>query len=293
MDIEPPATFDDLVATVHGRAATDDAAGKLEAAVGVSTEYAATADRLLDHFVAAARADAMSWTDIGAHLGVSKQAARQRFNDRPAEAVLPGAIRIAPRLQACLSQAEQTAREDGADEIGTDHLLIGLLAEGVAAAILERVGVSADAVRVSAHRLFGAASPAVSETPPMSAETARAVDVAGCWALEGRADKGPAVIRTEHVLAALALDPGSRARRVLNDLSVDIAGIKRELACYVSLNPPRPARWWKRRSPAGQTCSFCGRTVTPDGPLVHGPNVAICADCVALATDILKRRATA
>jgi len=34
MDIEPPATFDDLVATVHGRAATDDAAGKLEAAVG-------------------------------------------------------------------------------------------------------------------------------------------------------------------------------------------------------------------------------------------------------------------
>ncbi len=58
------------------------------------------------------------------------------------------------------------------------------------------------AVRASAHRLFGAPSPAVSDTPPLSAEAAHALDVAGCWALERRTEKGTAEIRTEHVLAA-------------------------------------------------------------------------------------------
>jgi hypothetical protein len=43
-------------------------------------------------------------------------------------------------------------------------------------------------------------------------------------------------------LGVLALDPGSRARRVLNDLDVDVAAIKRELNCYVTLNPRRRRR---------------------------------------------------
>jgi hypothetical protein len=40
-------------------------------------------------------------------------------------------------------------------------------------------------------------------------------------------------VGTEHLLAALALDPGSRARRVLSDLGVSIAAIKKELDGHV------------------------------------------------------------
>jgi len=69
MAAESPTGFDQLVAQVHGRAAAD-AAGLLDAAVAVSTDHAAAADRLLDHFVANARETGMSWTDIGARLGV-------------------------------------------------------------------------------------------------------------------------------------------------------------------------------------------------------------------------------
>jgi hypothetical protein len=127
----------------------------LRAGVAVSAEHAATADRLLDHFVAHARGAGMSWTDIGAQLGVSRQAARQRFADRPAMGVLPFAARTATRLQACLDSAEQHARAEGAEEIGTQHLLAGLMAEGVAAAILEGLQVSVDAIRSSSQRLFG------------------------------------------------------------------------------------------------------------------------------------------
>jgi hypothetical protein len=56
------------------------------------------------------------------------------------------------------------------------------------------------------------------------------------------------------LLAALALDPDGRARRVLDD--IDIAAIKRELRVSQS----RPARWWKRRSPIDHGFSFCGRS---------------------------------
>jgi len=289
MAAESPTGFDQLVAQVHGRAAAD-AAGLLDAAVAVSTDHAAAADRLLDHFVANARETGMSWTDIGARLGVSKQAARQRFATPAPVGVLPFAARPAPRLQTCLDQAAHLARADGAGEVGTQHLLAGLLAEGVAAAILERVGVHAEAVRAASHRLFGPPADAPSnDIPPMSAEATCALDAAAHNAIVQGCNGAPAEVRTEHLLAMLALDPGSRARRVLNDLRVDIAAIKGELQCHITVNPTRPARWWKRRPPAQAGCSFCGRTGPAVGRLVNGPGVAICGPCVALAREILQR----
>jgi hypothetical protein len=241
----------------------------------------------------------MSWTDIGARLGVSKQAARQRFADTAVAGALPFAARPAARLQACLDQAGEEARADGAAEIGTQHLLAGLFTEGVAAAILERVGVHAHATRDAAHRLFGppADKTPSGQTPPMSAEATCALDAAAHnaainAAINAASGERPE-LRTEHLLAVLALDPGSRARRVLNDLGVDIAAIKRELQCYITVNPARPARWWKRRPSTQPGCSFCGRTDTGPGQLVNGPGVAICTACVAMAADILHARRAA
>jgi hypothetical protein len=274
------SVFGQLVAEVRRRAGTPDPTGVLRAAVAVSAEHAALADRLLDRFVRDAREAGMSWTDIGAELGVSKQAARQRF------AALPGAVRPAPRLQACLDAAGREARTAGAHEIDTHHLLAGLLAEGVAAAILERLDVSADAIRSASRRLFGEAS-SHNADPALSTEAACALETAAHTAATNAVDE----VRTEHLLAALALDPGSRARRVLNDLGVDLAAIKRELHCYLSVKQTRPARWWKRRAPHGEAgCSFCGRPEST-AALVRGPGVAVCTSCVALANDILEKRA--
>ncbi len=291
MAADPRTAFDQLVAQVDERATARDPAGLLEAAAGVSAEHAATADRLLDHFVTHARGAGMSWTDIGARLGVSKQAARQRFIDRTTVGALPFAARPALRLQACLDRAGLEARADGADEIGTHHLLTGLLAEGVAAAILERLGVHAGAVRAAAHRLFGPADGTGSDgSPPLSTEAICALDTAARNAVANASDGSPPEVGPEHLLAALALDPGSRARRVLNDLGVDIAAVKGELQSHITVNPTRPARWWKRRPPAQHGCSFCGRTGPAVGQLVNGPGVAICAGCIAMATEILDRQ---
>src|SRR5215475_762931 len=96
--------FADLIGQVHQRAATPDAAGLLDAAATVGAEHAAAADRLLDHFVAHGRGSGMSWTDIGARLGVSKQAARQRFADSGPAGPLPFAAQPGARLLTCLDQ---------------------------------------------------------------------------------------------------------------------------------------------------------------------------------------------
>ena len=93
----------------------------------------------------------------------------------------------------------------------------------------------------------------------------------------------------EHLLGALALDPGSRARRVLGHLGASIPAIKKELECYLS--PERQRRRRRRKAP-GHHCSFCGRGAASGTGMVAGPGVWICADCVNLAGEILAERAS-
>jgi len=91
-------------------------------------------------------------------------------------------------------------------------------------------------------------------------------------------------VGTEHLLGALALDAGSRARRVLASLGVSISAIKKELECYIS--PGRQRRRRRGKAAAG-ACSFCGKPGGGGLRLVAGPGVHICAECVGLCTEIL------
>jgi hypothetical protein len=280
--------FDQLIGQVDQAATGDDPLSRLEAAVSVGAVVSGQADRLLDHFVEQARRAGHSWTEIGHRLGVSKQAARQRFADRTETSAFQPQLQ--PRLRACLAQARREAEADGSTEIGTHHLLAGLLAEGVAAAILEKLDVNATAIRDSSHRLFGAPTEPQTASPSMSAEATCALETATHHATTSRGPTERDVVGTEHLLAVLTLDPGSRARRVLNDLHLDIVAIKRELSCHISLNPkPRRRRWWQHRPEATTVCSFCGRPEAVSGRLVAGPGIHICATCVRLAADILDR----
>ena len=128
-----------LMAAVRARS-PDSPLDRVEAAIALGEELASGGDDLIGRFVAEARSAGCSWTEIGARMGVSKQAARQRFAQPLAAAagLRPGG-RLKPkdRLLACLEAAGREAAADGAAEIGTHHLLIGLFYEGVAAAILE------------------------------------------------------------------------------------------------------------------------------------------------------------
>ncbi len=71
-----------LVEIVQERASGDDPLVLLETAIAVAGEASGAADDLIEHYVGAARAANVSWTLIGERLGVSKQAARQKFAHR-------------------------------------------------------------------------------------------------------------------------------------------------------------------------------------------------------------------
>jgi hypothetical protein len=252
---------------------------RVEAALMVSEELALCADDLIGQFVTEARQAGCSWTEIGQRIGVSKQAARQRFGDPRRRA--PESFRLSAPAGGCLEAARREAAADGAAEVGTHHQLIGLFHEGVAAAVLEELGVRADAVRVAARELFpGGEGGRPGERPPQeSAEARAAIRRAAAIAQQaGRGDMG-----TEHLLAALALDPGSRARRVLSRLGVSIAAVKKGLDCYVG--PGKQRR--RKRGKADLACSFCGKSQKQVKKLVAGPGVYICDECIDLCNEIV------
>ncbi len=251
---------------------------RIEAALTVSEELAWCADELIGQFVEEARRVGCSWNEIGQRIGVSKQAARQRFADRRQRA--PQTWRLSAPMGGCLEAARREAAADGAGEVGTHHLLIGLFHEGVAAGVLEQLGVRVGAVRAAAHELFPGGGGLPGERPPQeSAEAREAIQHAAAIAQQtGRAEVG-----TEHLLAALALDPGSRARRVLGHLGVSIAVMKRDLDSYVG--PGKRRR--RKRGNVDLACSFCGKSQKQVKKLVGGPGVYICDECVDLCNEIL------
>jgi len=217
-------------------------------------------------------------------MGVSKQAARQRFTVLPGHARL-GSLEQQPRLVACLAAAAREAAADGAAEVGTHHQLLGLYEEGVAATILEKLGIRADEVRRAAREMFPGGGEPDERLPPESAEARHAVE--GAEALARRTGLG--YVGPAHLLGALALDQGSRARRVLGQLGASIPAIKRELECYLS--PGKQRRRRRGGKSADQHCSFCGRPAASGTHMVAGPGVWICADCVTLAGEIVAERA--
>lgn len=277
-----------LVEAVQERASSDDPLVLLETAIAVAGETSGAADDLIEHYVGAARAADVSWTLIGEKLGVSKQAARQKFAHRLEVSDLIGeaaeSLVMAPRLSACLQAARAAADAD--DSVpGTQHLLLGLLHVGGAANILDGLGVTRERVREAGARLF--------EPVAITDDAGRERRVVGDGEAEQAvtaarrlaARRGQSQCRTEHLLFCLALDSGSSARRVLSDLGVDPAHVKKALEEWIAPVQRRHRRIGRVKG-TNRACSFCG--CKDLGPLVAGSGVWICGNCVQTAVEILR-----
>ena len=82
--------------------------------------------------------------------------------ERPSQ----GEIGLTPRAKKVVELAVDEARRMNHTYIGTEHLLIGLLreGEGVAAGVLESLGVTLDKVRSETHRILSQSAPASGRT---------------------------------------------------------------------------------------------------------------------------------
>lgn len=194
-----PIRLDDLIEAIRG--AHDDVLAQLQSAMEVADHLGELADHLIGHFVDQARRSGASWTDIGKCMGVTKQAAQQRFVPR-SEAARdpdPGFARFTPRARNAVVAAQNTAHRARNAEITPEHLLLGLLddPDALATALLLAQHVDPETVRAAVHL------PPSGDEPdaliPYSGPARKALELT----LRAALRLGHNYVGTEHLLLAL------------------------------------------------------------------------------------------
>lgn len=183
--------------------------------------------------------------------GESYAAARSRLSARPGgpPAARPPFERLTASARLALAFARDEAEARWSPEIGTDHLLLGLVVanDAVAARALRTGGVD----RAAVAGALGGSRPEPAQAAPLpviaSASLRRALEVAF---LEARA-MGDPFLGTEHLLLGVVLADESAGARILDALGVSADRVRGEVErarrATVSARPPdRP--WSKPRS---------------------------------------------
>ncbi|HEY5853662.1 MAG TPA: Clp protease N-terminal domain-containing protein [Aldersonia sp.] len=183
-----------------------DPLDQLADAVMIAEHLGEVADQLIGHFVDQARRAGSSWKEIGASMGVTKQAAQKRFVAKSAD--LPpidpaeGFRKFTPRARNTVMAAQSEARAAGNDLISPRHLLLGLLSEPEA---LAARAIVAQGVTLSAVRERTALPAAASTVPDLIPYDPPAQAVLEATFSEAIAH-GHNYIGTEHILLALYSD---------------------------------------------------------------------------------------
>jgi Clp amino terminal domain, pathogenicity island component len=160
-----PVPLDALIAHVHTLHPEGGPLDRLADAVVAASQLDDQADALIGYFVDQARRSGATWSQIGAAMGVSKQAAQKRFVAKDDELTPEGKTfsRFTPRARASIAAAGQLARTAGADSIDAVHVAAGLLVDpdGLAARAVHRLDLADDQV----YRALGV-GPASDEADP-------------------------------------------------------------------------------------------------------------------------------
>lgn len=217
---ELPVRLDDLINDVNASAPEGEALPQLDAACRLAVRLDEMSDHLIGHFVDQARLAGASWSDIGGQIGVSKQAAQQRFagdNIIDLAAEFGPNTRFTARVKVVLEKAQLSACHTGNDHVGSLHLLLGLLEEprSVACEALQAMGVSLSALSRDVAAALPAANPEPIDpadgVPPLSKDGRKALQLSVRFALR----QGHNYIGTEHLLLGVLTTSDSPSVDVL------------------------------------------------------------------------------
>ncbi|HVT67675.1 MAG TPA: Clp protease N-terminal domain-containing protein [Trebonia sp.] len=133
-------------------------------------------------------------------------------------------VRFTDRSRRVLVLAQDEAKELGHGSVGPEHLLLGLLleGEGVAALVLESLGISLEEVRDRAEQIAGRGQEAPAGRIPFTLPAKRVLE----RALRESLQLGHQYIGTEHLLLGLLAEDGGVAARVLADRGAGYALIR-------------------------------------------------------------------
>jgi ATP-dependent Clp protease ATP-binding subunit ClpC len=132
-----------------------------------------------------------------------------------------GFSNFTPRAQRVIQLARREAERFNHPYVGTEHLLLGLIAlgEGVAVSVLERLGVSLESVRLSVEQMVGQ-GPETKQIGNLPF-TPRSKKVLQLAVAEAQSLKHT-YVGTEHVLLGLIHESEGVAGQVLRNLNVDL-----------------------------------------------------------------------
>jgi ATP-dependent Clp protease ATP-binding subunit ClpC len=198
-----------------------------------------------------------------------------------------------PAARQAITAAEEVAAELGTSRVGTEHLLLGVLAVGscAAAARLREAGAGRSAVlrKVGKTSMGSTADPA--STPSRSPRAERALNRAHRFAHDRRSPEA----RSEHLLLGI-LDVEGTAGQVLRGLGVDVDALRSVLAetdldslDEVGASEPAPATMPATGSSAPR-CPSCAGDLESSGlrstTVTAGSGRATVLSCPACGTAI-------
>jgi ATP-dependent Clp protease ATP-binding subunit ClpA len=231
---DSPIPLDNLISYVRKLHEGAGPLDNLADAVRVAAALDEQADALIGYFVDQARRSGAPWSEIGASMGVSKQAVQKRFVTRVDEngLVPEGKLfeRFTERARRTVAAARRIATSVGADGTNADHLAVALLTqpEGIAARIIHDAGISDEQLLAAFEvdpKAFGDATDIIPGDVPFDDESKLALREA----LRAALRLGHNYIGTEHLLLGIIQRGGEQGEKFV-DLGLTVEVVERKLA---------------------------------------------------------------
>ncbi len=161
--------------------------------------------------------------------------------------------RFTERARKVILLAKEEAKRFNHDYIGTEHILLGLIreGEGVAAAVMQKLGLSSEKIRVEVEKLVQMGpTTIVSGDIPFTPKAKKVIELA----MEEARSLGHNYIGTEHLLLGLIREGEGVASQVLMNLGLDLNRVRNEVISLLGSSAP---------AQGGGSAPGTGKTKTP------------------------------
>jgi hypothetical protein len=211
-----------LVATLHPGG---DALERLSEAVLQADRLGELSDHLVGHFVDQARRAGATRTDIGRSMGVSKQAAQKRFVPKEEPMDWGPFSRFTDLARQVVVGARGEAMAAGHRYIGTEHVLIALVAvhQGLASKALIAQGITEEQIRAAVKVAAPYTDEKITEDIPFTPRVRKVLELAVREALRLEHN----FVGTEHVLLGLIAEADGIGPKVLTGLGLNTDELER------------------------------------------------------------------
>jgi len=230
-----PVPLDNLITYVKALHPDGGPLDNVGDAMVVATQLDEQSDALIGHFVDQARRSGASWSQIGASMGVSKQAAQKRFVSRDGGLAPEGHQLFSRFTQRARNVIGAAGRLAGTEPVDAAHLAAALLVEpeGVAAKVIQRAGLTGEQVYIAAGA--GPAAAAGDTDAAALRELSFTADGKAVFkgALKAALRLGHNYIGTEHLLLGVLLADGP-ASQALVSLGLDTQTAERLLGIEIA-----------------------------------------------------------